>query len=56
VIQDGNVTFQVLYSPPGNSNGVVLEATAVPEPTPCVLVALGLTVAATHARRRRTLS
>ena len=42
VIHDGNVTFNVSYSPVGFANDVVLTSTVVPEPATGLLVMLGM--------------
>jgi len=53
VIPDGEVTFDVVYQPATAPNEVVLDTTAIPEPTSCVLVAFGFAIVAARGRRAR---
>jgi len=55
VIQDGNVTFTVEYSPAGFANDVVLKAqlSSIPEPSSIVMLALGAAGAGAYLVRNR---
>ena len=56
LIQDGNVTFMVEYSPSGFLNDVVLDASVsssvVPEPASWLMLGLGLTAVGTCVVRK----